>query len=75
MYCPEFSTCVDQSTNEDPLAECVCQFGRVKNPKTKQCINPTKPPPTERPNPTLEVNDITLIDTLIMFLIVIDNII
>ena len=72
MYCPEFSICVDTSTDEDAFAECVCQFGRIKNPKTKQCVYPASPPPTRRPNPTLEVNDRNLMYTFILILVVVE---
>ena len=72
MYCPEFSICVDTSTDQDAFAECKCQFGRIKNPKTKQCIYPASPPPTKRPNPTLEVNVKNYINTMILILILVD---
>ena len=72
MYCPEFSICVDTSTDEDAFAECVCQFGRIKNPKTKQCVYPASPPPTRRPNPTLEVNDENLLYPFILMLMVVE---
>ena len=70
MYCPEFATCVDESTDEDPFAECRCQFGRVKI--NKKCVFPTIPPPTERPNPTLEVTTYNITKTFLMFLFLLD---
>ena len=72
MYCPEFSICVDTSTDQDAFAECVCQFGRIKNPKTKQCVYPASPPPTKRPNPTLEVDIKNFIDKMLMIIMLID---
>ena len=70
MYCPEFATCVDESTDEDPFAECRCQFGRVKI--NKKCVFPTRPPPTERPNPTLEVTTYNITKTFVMFSFLLD---
>ena len=72
LYCPEFSICVDKSTDEDPYAECHCQFGRVRNPKTKQCVYPSSPPPTQRPIPTLEVGIKNIISAILILSVVID---
>ena len=72
MYCPEFSNCIDTSTDEDAFAECVCQLGRVKNPKTKQCVYPTSPPPTKRPIPTLEVKISNYVETITFTLIIVE---
>ncbi|CAB4069969.1 DENND5 [Lepeophtheirus salmonis] len=51
--CMEFGACEDMSTDEDPLADCVCQLGRIMNEAKSKCIIPPPPVPTPRPIPTL----------------------
>ena len=64
--------CYDNITLSDKCTRSDGQFGRVKNPKTKQCVYPASPPPTRRPNPTLEVNDRNLMYTFILILMVVE---
>ena len=52
--CMEFGACIDESTDEDPIAVCKCQMGRVINEDTATCEIPLPVPPTQRPIPTLE---------------------
>ncbi|XP_068212022.1 adhesion G-protein coupled receptor D1-like [Palaemon carinicauda] len=51
--CPDYAICKDESTNDDPIANCVCTMGFEMHPSGKSCIRPPPTTPTPRPIPTL----------------------
>ncbi|KAG7154006.1 adhesion G-protein coupled receptor D1-like [Homarus americanus] len=51
--CPQYGICDDLSTDEDPIAECVCTMGYKMNSAKTACIRPPPTTPTPRPIPTL----------------------
>ncbi|KAK3861111.1 hypothetical protein Pcinc_032891 [Petrolisthes cinctipes] len=51
--CPEFASCVDESTDEEPSYRCGCLMGYVMSTDGKTCIRPPPAKPTPRPIPTL----------------------
>lgn len=53
VKCPEYGVCKDESTDEDPIAKCVCTMGYDMNPDGTACIRPPPTTPTPRPIPTL----------------------
>ena len=52
--CMEFASCVDVSSEEDPIPRCDCQLGRVKDSSGARCRRPDPTTPTPRPIPTIE---------------------
>jgi len=51
--CMDFGACVDVSNEEDPMAICECQMGRIFDKDGLTCIEPPATTPTPRPIPTL----------------------
>ncbi|KAK7081539.1 hypothetical protein SK128_018351 [Halocaridina rubra] len=53
VTCPEYAVCKDESTEEDPFANCYCTMGYEMNADKTSCIRPPPTTPTARPIPTL----------------------
>jgi len=51
--CMEFAACKDESTDEDPVAVCECQMGKIFTEDGLECEDPPPPTPSPRPIPTL----------------------
>ncbi|XP_064091063.1 adhesion G-protein coupled receptor D1-like [Macrobrachium nipponense] len=52
--CPDYAICRDESTNEDPIANCVCTMGFTMHSSGK-CVRPNHPHP---PPPPGQVTDL-----------------
>eukprot|EP00090_Calanus_glacialis_P040812 TRINITY_DN7141_c0_g1_i1.p1 TRINITY_DN7141_c0_g1~~TRINITY_DN7141_c0_g1_i1.p1 ORF type:complete len:514 (-),score=67.49 TRINITY_DN7141_c0_g1_i1:139-1680(-) len=52
--CMDFGACVDVSTEEDPVAVCECQMGKIFDDSGLECVDPPATTPTPRPIPTMK---------------------
>jgi len=52
--CMDFGACVDVSTEEDPIAVCECQMGKIFDDSGLECVDPPPTTPTPRPIPTMK---------------------
>ena len=50
----DFGACVDVSTEEDPIAVCECQMGKIFDDSGLECVDPPPTTPTPRPIPTMK---------------------
>ena len=50
----DFGACSDVSTDEDPIAVCECQMGKIFDDAGLECVDPPATTPTPRPIPTMK---------------------